>query len=386
VEAGVAGIKRERAPELRPFHELARVVADGPFSAVEILERICAEVRSGFGFSEALVLRLDGASVRPAARHAMSWPDRPVGMDEAPPLRAAVAADHAVVASGTWPGGEDGSRVVVPLSLEDRCIGFLLAGGPGAGDVAEETLALLTALGAVTAVFVDKADHYDALAGALAELQHVDRVKTDFVGIASHELRTPIAVVHGIASTLHLRGDDLSEEQLLELRATLYTQTTRLAALTQSLLDLSRLESGAVQVQPRRLRPHARVALLLEQIAPDGEVLVAIPDELEIVTDADALDRVVGNLVTNALRYGEPPVEVRAEAGPPFRLAVRDHGPGVDPAFVDRLFDRFSRYGRARSGAGLGLAIARSYAHALGGDLRYERADPGARFELVLPG
>jgi signal transduction histidine kinase len=385
MEAGVAGTRRERAPELRPFHELARVVAHGPYAAAEILERICTEVRGGFGFDGALVLRLDGNTVQPAVRQNLAWPNGAAAIDEVPALREAVAADHAVVSTGPWPGGEQGRRVVVPLSLEDRCIGFLVAGG-GSGAVHEETLALLTALVAIAAVFVDKAESYGALAGEFAELQHVDRVKTDFVGIASHELRTPIAVVHGIASTLHLRGDDLSDEQLFELRATLYAQTTRLAALTQSLLDLSRLESGALQAQPRRLQPHARVVMLLEQIAPNDGVRVAIPDDLEIVTDADALDRVVGNLVTNALRYGEPPVEVSAEAGPPFRLAVRDHGPGVDPAFVDRLFDRFARGGRARGGAGLGLAIARSYAYALGGDLRYERADPGARFELVLPG
>ena len=115
------------------------------------------------------------------------------------------------------------------------------------------------------------------------------------------------------------------------------------------------------------------------------DVRVEIPDDLEIVTDAEALDRVVGNLVTNALRHGAPPVVIHAQAGQPFRLTVRDHGTGVDPAFADRLFDRFARGGRARGSAGLGLAIARSYAYALGGDLRYARADPGACFELVLP-
>ena len=295
------------------------------------------------------------------------------------------------MATADWPGGGHESRVIVPLAVDERCLGFLLAGrlhGHATFDVDEATLALLSALGAVAAVFVDKADHYGALAGELAELQHVDRVKTDFVGIASHELRTPIAVVHGIAATLHLRGHELDDEQLAQLRTTLYSQTTRLAALTQSLLDLSRIESGALQPQPRRLRPRARVDALLEEIAPGrrADIRVEIPVELEIVTDAEALDRVVGNLVTNALRYGTPPVEIRADAGQLFRLVVRDHGAGVDAEFVDRLFDRFTRGGRAHSGgAGLGLAIARSYAQALGGDLRYARADPGACFELTLP-
>ncbi len=371
-------ISRERAPELRPFLALARVLGDGPESAAEIVERVCTEVRSGFRFHGALLLRFDGASVEPTVRQNMAWPDAAVAIDEIRPLDEAASSGRALVSTGRWPGGEYGARVVVPLALEDRCIGFLLAGGPDGENlnVDEEALALLTALGGVTAVLVDRA-------GASAQRRHVDRV--DVVGIASHELRTPIAVVHGIASTLHLRGDDLDHDQLVELRATLYEQTTRLAALTQSLLDLSRIESGAMQVQPRRLRPRERVTALLQQIAPGGGVRVEIPEDLEIVADADGIDRVVGNLVTNALRHGEPPVEIHAESGPPFRLAVRDHGQGVDPAFVDRLFDRFARAGRARGGAGLGLAIARSYAYALGGDLRYERADPGARFELVLP-
>ena len=384
MEAGTAGIKRDRAPELRPFHELARVVAAGPYSGVEILERICTEVRNGFGFAGALVLRVDGSSVRPAVRQHMAWPDNAVLIAAVPPLGDAASCDHALVSTGHWPDCEHATRVVVPLALEDRCIGFLLTEGV---DVGEETLAMLTALGAVAAVFVDKADDYGDLAGAFSELQHADRVKTDFVGIASHELRTPIAVVHGIASTLHVRGDDLSGEQITELRATLYAQTTRLAALTQSLLDLSRIESGAVQVQPRRLRPRERVTELLREIAPSrlDDIRVEIAEELEIVTDPEGLERVVANLVTNALRYGAPPVVIDARPGPPFRLSVRDHGPGIDPAFVDRVFDRFARGVRTRGGAGLGLAIARSYAYALGGDLRYERADPGARFELLLP-
>ncbi len=379
-------MSRERVRELRPFLALARV-AGGPYSALELLERICTEARSGFGFAGALVLRSDGASVQAAVCQNIAWPDAAVAIDEVPPLAEAAASGHSLVSSARWPGGEDCTRVVVPLVLEDRCVGFLLADGPDEPvDASGETLALLGALGVVAAVLVDRADSHGGIAGVSAELQHADGVKSDVVGIASHELRTPIAVVHGIAATLHLRGDDLDHDQLVDLRTTLYEQTTRLAALTQSLLDLSRIESGSMQVQPRRLRPRERVIALLQQIAPDDGVRVEIPEDLELVTDADGIDRVVGNLVTNALRYGGPPVEIRAEPGPPFRLAVRDHGPGVDPAFVDRLFERFTRGSRARGSAGLGLAIARSYAYALGGDLRYERANPGARFELVLPG
>jgi two-component system osmolarity sensor histidine kinase EnvZ len=100
---------------------------------------------------------------------------------------------------------------------------------------------------------------------------------------------------------------------------------------------------------------------------------------------------VAANLILNALRYGEAPVEVRCQDGTRFRLLVEDYGPGVDPEFVPQLFDRFSRSDDTRRsgapGAGLGLAIATAYAEALGGRLDYEPAEPsGARFVLSLPG
>ena len=115
-----------------------------------------------------------------------------------------------------------------------------------------------------------------------------------------------------------------------------------------------------------------------------------VPPDLEAVADADAFDRIVSNLLTNAFRYGEAPVVVKAELRDRhFRLAVEDRGHGVAPEFVPQMFECFTRSegstGSVR-GAGLGLSIAQSYAHAHGGDLIYRPAEPcGAHFELVLP-
>ncbi len=285
------------------------------------------------------------------------------------------------------------SLVAVPLVIEDRCLGFLVADRQGGEfQLGDEDLHLLSTLGWVAAVFVEKADQYEALENALAELRRIDEVKSDFVSIASHELRTPIAVVHGIASTLQLRGEELSREQRRDLRRTLFEQTTRLSSLAQGLLDLSRIEAGVVQPHPERFRPRERVEFLLPQIAPDriNDVRLEVAPDLELVTDPEAFERIVANLITNALSYGEPPVEVRSEANGSFRLVVQDHGNGINPEFVPRLFDRFSRAPTSRAlrtgGAGLGLAIARSYAQSLGGDLRYEDAESkGACFALELP-
>jgi signal transduction histidine kinase len=285
------------------------------------------------------------------------------------------------------------SVVAVPLTIEESCLGFLVLDRDGASfDLSSAELDLLSTLGWVAAVFIDKADRYAELEQALEELRDVDRVKSDFISIASHELRTPIAVVHGIASTLHLRGNELASHQLDELRSTLYEQSLRVTALVDELLDLSRLDAGAVSIRPERFRPRERIEVLLPTIAADrlDEIDVTVPPALEVVTDADGFTRIVSNLVTNALKYGSPPVEVDARRqNGTFRLTVQDSGSGVEPEFVPLLFERFSRSDSRRQevvGAGLGLAIARSFAQTLGGDLVYEPAQPhGARFALVLP-
>jgi signal transduction histidine kinase len=394
-------------PELRAFYELARAVGQAPYDVGVLLDRICTEVRQLFDFERAMLVRYDeeNRAVHAVVQQNVDWPgDDWLWIDRFPFLEQALEECRAVFVrdARTEPAMPNkvlerfGVRSIVasPLFVEERCLGFLVFDNAGGEfELTPAELGLLTTLGWVAAVFIDKADEYTELAHSLDELRDVDRVKGDFVSIASHELRTPIAVVHGIASTLHLRGNELDRSQLDELRETLYEQTSRLAVLTDELLDLSRLDAGAVEPRPERFRPRERIELLLPTIAPDRleEIELAVPPGLEVVTDPEGFTRIVANLLTNALRHGSPPVEVRTERpNGSFRLIVRDCGDGVDPDFVPRLFERFacsdSSRRRQLAGAGLGLAIARSFAHALGGDLVYEPAHPrGARFALVLP-
>ena len=217
-----------------------------------------------------------------------------------------------------------------------------------------------------------------------------DRLTYEFVSIASHELRAPIAVVHGIAVTLDARVDELPEEQVHALLGQLVVQTDRLRDLADQLLDLSRIESGAAVGPSELFEPSELLAELVSRIAGDRatDVRVLVEPGCTLV-DPVAFERVATNLILNALRYGAPPVEVRVE-GDPRRLIVEDRGPGVAPEFVPRLFERFSRSDESRRsaapGAGLGLSIASAYANALGGELSYEPAQPrGARFTLSLP-
>ena len=224
-----------------------------------------------------------------------------------------------------------------------------------------------------------------------AELARKTELQADFVALAAHELRTPATTIYGFAVTLDRHAERMQPEQAAELRHVLATEGLRLTALVEQLLDLSRLDAERVEINPSRVNVREKVEALLPLAAGDDlpDIRVTIPAELEATVDPVAFERIISNLVTNAVRYGQPPIMVEAEQKDRhFRITVVDHG-DVPEQFVPNLFERFTRSHEVReqsAGTGLGLAIARSYARAHRGDLIYERGSPhGTRFQLVLP-
>ena len=253
-----------------------------------------------------------------------------------------------------------------------------------------EELRMLETVGALTGLALDRVRLFQHEREARLALERADEIKTNFIALASHELRTPVTTILGLATTLNQRGDKLDDRQRHELRATLERQADRMARLVEQLLDLSRLDADAIAINPEQINLRERIEEIVASVAADRQedVQIGVDPELEAPADPGALDRIVGNLVANALRYGSPPVQVNAiHSDRHLRVFVEDRGEGVPPQFVPELFERFTRGTRARvGGAGLGLAIARSYARAHNGDLVYEDAEPhGARFQLVLP-
>ncbi len=255
----------------------------------------------------------------------------------------------------------------------------------------EEELRLLETITSLTGIALDRVRLFEQEHEARLALERANEVMADFIALAAHELRTPVTIIHGFVQTLNHLSDRLPEGQKEELRATLEQQTARMASLVEQLLDLSRLDANAIDVRPQPVELASRVREAVRAAA--GARADEIEVELvpgEVTLDPSVLDHVVTNLVTNALRYGSPPVRVRASAADGHvRLAVEDAGPGVARELEETLFDRFTRGGVSRdrvAGTGLGLAIARAYARAHRGDLHYEPGHPrGARFVLVLP-
>jgi signal transduction histidine kinase len=355
---------------LRALNNLARVASAGDGDVPALLARVSASLSESFGYGP-----IDAWRHLPDSGQVLLLTDdhqHVDRLDDHPAMAAALAEGRTVCADGS---------LAVPLLCADRVLGFLVAESDSLDD---ERAELLDVAGSFVAVLLHRAL-------ALEELERLSRLKSQFIALASHELRAPAAVIHGVAKTVAARRGALDPGQVEGLHQTLVQHTERLTRLIDELLDLSRLEAKAIAIDRRPLPVRERVQELLRSVAGDRheEILVDVPDDLQPSVDATAFDRIVGNLVTNALRYGGTPISIRAvQNDRHFRLSVEDHGEGVAPGFVPRLFDRFSRGGApgSASGAGLGLSIAQAYAQAHGGQVFYEDATPhGARFQLVLP-
>jgi signal transduction histidine kinase len=289
---------------------------------------------------------------------------------------------------GSAPSTELGRDVV---DLEVPGGSMIVWTSPYAPFFGDEELRLLNTLGALTGLALDRVRLFQAEHEARLALERADEVKTNFIALAAHELRTPMTTIHGFVSTLHHLADRLDDTQRATVGDALLQQTQRMSRLVEQLLDLSRLDADVIDIAPERVDVREQVEEIVSTTAVDrGAIEIDMPDDTVAVVDRSVLERILTNLVTNAFRYGEAPVRVHAEqTDRHLRLSVEDSGHGVPAEFVPDLFERFTRGDGTRAsavGTGLGLAIARSYARAHGGDLLYEDAVPhGARFNLILP-
>jgi signal transduction histidine kinase len=276
------------------------------------------------------------------------------------------------------------SLLGAPLLARGRLLGVIHVGTLAPRAFTSEEAELLESAGERAALGLERAMVYE-------RLMELDRIRNRFVRVASHELRTPTAAVLGSALTMHARAGELEPDEEMSLRTILVEQAQRLATLVDQLLDLSRLETHAVPIRRERRRVRDLVERTLAELAPAERegIRIDVDPSLEVDADPVAVERIVSNLVANALRHGAPPVVVTAgRTAGELELVVEDAGAGVPDDVRARVFDEFVRSAEsARTpGSGLGLAIARSYAHAHGGELLLDRqGDRGARFRFVLP-
>lgn len=226
------------------------------------------------------------------------------------------------------------------------------------------------------------------------DLEAANQSLRDFVAVASHDLRGPVSAVLGFASTLLKKWDAIAENEKLEFLEIIERRGRFLSRMLDSLLTISKIEAGALDVNRETLQADEVIARALEDVPEEraAAVEVVCPGGLRVEADPDHVQRILVNYVTNAFKYGRPPVVVEARStGRYVEFVVRDHGDGIPPGFEDRLFHKFSRADsevtRQEKGAGLGLSIVQGLARANRGEAWYEANQPtGSCFGVRLPG
>jgi signal transduction histidine kinase len=275
------------------------------------------------------------------------------------------------------------SLLGAPLLAHGRTLGVIHVGSLVSRVFTEDEADLLRAAAERAALGLERALLHE-------RLLRLDRVRNRFVAVASHELRTPATAILGGAVTLEARHGELDAEDDAMLRRVLAEQAQRLATLVDQLLDLSRLEAKSSTVRRERVNLRELLEVTISDITEEqrSDVRLDVSPDLEVDADPVVFGRVVSNLVVNALRHGAPPVEITATTnGGDVQVVVEDAGAGIPDDVRHRVFDEFVRGADALAtpGSGLGLAIARSYAHAHGGDLVLDTgAGHGARFRFLL--
>lgn len=225
----------------------------------------------------------------------------------------------------------------------------------------------------------------------LTSERRLDEEKSDFIATISHELRTPMAAVYGAAETLrHRELPSARRNELLDLIA---SQAARLSQITERVLLATQLDRGDVSLGREPVDVAEVVRLSVEAIRPRVSPGVALEVDVEpavgaAAADADRMQQILINLLDNAVKYGQGPVTVRAEAvNGAVRITVADSGPGIARAEQERIFEKFYRVDpqltHAPGGTGLGLYIARELVVRMGGRLDVA-SEPGAGATFVV--
>ncbi len=247
----------------------------------------------------------------------------------------------------------------------------------------------------LTARYVRSGGRFDHAVLALRDTrarERMERQHADLISTVAHELRSPLTSVKGFTATMLARWDRFGDEQKKQMLEWINNDADRVTRLLAELLDVSRIDSGRVELHTQVVDLAALGHKIVAGRVASGEpvdrfaiVEDGVPPELWL--DPDKIEQVLGNLVENALRHGAGAVRLTIVAHPDgAEVLVDDEGEGVDPAVAPRIFSKFYRGKASRGGTGLGLYIVRGMVEAHGGTVAVESGPGGgARFRFRLP-
>jgi signal transduction histidine kinase len=395
---GLSGALRTRASHHRRRYEMLatihRTLADEVTLDVA-LARLRATINERLGFDDLALVARDGTGL------VVAGGDRVVAGSLAARVLAAGAPEFVRNAGSA---GRPRRAFATPLVAGGQSIGVLAV--ERKREISTEERASLEALGAHVGLALENArltsrqrqfaaELAEKVSAARRELEELDRAKSAFVAIASHELRTPLTALQGFSELLALRR--LPPEEVSRLAGVMRREAKRLARIVSDLLDLSRIERGlepALCRVPLAVEPAvvATVDLFRQGTATHPIAIACEPMLPRVDADPDALERVLTNLISNAIKYSPPGSVVRVAARAlvgAVAIDVVDSGRGIPAEALGRIFEPYYRVpdaaGAAR-GTGIGLAVVKALVEAHGGAVNVESAPTlGTRVTVVLP-
>jgi signal transduction histidine kinase len=254
-------------------------------------------------------------------------------------------------------------------------------------------IALIEAGAREVAVGLHHARLYSEAVDTAEKLRQVDQMRSDFVSMVSHELRSPMTVVAGIADVLEKRHDRLKSDQRTELIETLGREARRLRRLVSEILDLEALDQGGMSLELTQIDLSE---IVREAVADSGERgrirTVVEPGDTSVQGDHDRIKQVLLNLISNASKFTEDDASIDIQLKPDKEtvgIAVTDHGPGISEEDQKQLFHKFSRLDASdtrKPGSGLGLYLSRAIIERHGGDIWVDsEVGTGSTFAFRLP-
>lgn len=285
------------------------------------------------------------------------------------------------VEAETYAGSGVGSEIDVPILVREEWQGLLAIASGEAREFSPEEVDVLTAAAAIIGAFWDRQDRME-------ELREVARSKDRFLSSVSHEVRTPLTAVVGLAEILRTTLIEEGDEHKIELAALISEQGFEMANIIEDLLVAGRMEIDAVSVVLEEVDLFDQIELAMRGVNGASQVMVE-RQHVRALADPVRLRQIVRNLVTNALRYGGDTVVLTIEeTGSGYAVvSVGDNGVGIRAADTNRIFEPYQRAGDAPSTAGsvgIGLAVSRHLARKMGGDVVYRRKADWTRFEFTL--
>jgi signal transduction histidine kinase len=395
--------RRETAArrELAAFNTavLTGVAAQDLDSSIQLM---AGAIGRDLGYESLTIMLREGDHLIVKGMYGMPFYDRPIPLGEgvtgtvAATGRAMIVPDVREFPMYIQGDPEMCSEMAAPMKIGEEVVGVVDVESRTPNAFHEAALDVLSRLADQIALVAHSNRLLSQQRESMSRLQELDQMKSDFIAITSHELRTPITAIRGFVKTLLRNRERLSGDQIASFMNIIDRQSERLARLVEDLLFVSRIEAGTIRVQMEEVTFADFMKDVVDALTPQGRSRVWLDVDrtgLRVVIDPNRTEQILRNLIENALKFSPPDSQVfltgKVEDGV-IRISVADQGVGISKEEIPRIFERFHQAGevmtREAEGAGLGLYITKRLVEAMEGEISVEsNPGEGTTFRVTLP-